>query len=203
MQHTLFAKLIHALAAFLFSLAPLTLRADIIFDTPTLVMPCAPGQAVVVAEFKFRVAGNAPLRVSEIRTDYDCTTAKADAENYAAGTSGKINVKFTTGERYGLQRKKITVRTSDGKEATAFLQTTVPRILKITPAFLMWKENESAAPKESKVTLLMDKVSGSQTAVPPRITGIEIRPAGRFFRFFVGNWGKHANKGYLCKKTPA
>ncbi|MDR1817610.1 MAG: hypothetical protein LBR07_05435 [Puniceicoccales bacterium] len=21
--------------------------------------------------------------------------------------------------------------------------------------------------------------------------------------FFVGNWGKHANKGYLCKKTPA
>lgn len=140
---------------FLFCLFPVALRAGIAFDVPFVTAPCEGGQAVVNAELPFRVEGNSAVTIVSIRTGCDCTTGVADAASYAPGAKGKIKLVFTVGERTGFQRKTISVKTSDGKEAAAFFQTTIPAILEIKPAFVFWKKGEVATVKQVAVKVVL------------------------------------------------
>lgn len=155
-------------------LAPATLCGGIVFDSAQIIVPCEPGQAVVKADLPFRVekTGGA-LRITGIKTGCDCTTGTADAESYAPGATGKIRLVFTVGERTGFQRKTITVKTSDGREAVAFFQTNIPQILSLKPAFVFWKKGAPKAEKQVSATVVLkDK--------PVEITGLSVAPEGAF-----------------------
>jgi hypothetical protein len=192
--------------SFLLFLFPCALRAGIVFEKALVVASCEAGQGTVKAELPFRVGGDVAVSVNSIKTGCDCTTAVADATSYAAGSTGKIKLTFVVGERVGFQRKTITVKTSDGKEAVAFFQTTVPAILEITPAFVFWKKGVAATEKQSRIKVVL-----AGKAV--RVTGVKIVPEGVFSVAVEGvGVGKPADSGqagsalsyetYLVKITP-
>jgi hypothetical protein len=158
----------------LLMLAPAILRGGIVFETPRIIAPCEAGQTLVKADLPFRVeASGGVLLITNIKTGCDCTTGVADAESYAPGSTGKIQLVFTVGERTGFQRKTITVKTSDGREAVAFFQTSIPRILSIKPAFVFWKKNAPGTEKQAIATVVLKDR-------PVAITGFDITPAGAF-----------------------
>ncbi|MDR2513283.1 MAG: DUF1573 domain-containing protein [Puniceicoccales bacterium] len=176
MKTDAFSKL-HPLAFLLTSLlllAPAALKAGIVFDVPQVIAPCEAGQVEVKAELPFRVKAAIPeLRITSIKTGCDCTVGTADAESYAPDAKGKIRLVFTVGERIGFQRKTITVKTSDGKETVAFFQTTVPAILTLKPAFVLWKKNAPKTAKQVQAKIVLEDRS-------VKITGLQITPAESF-----------------------
>jgi hypothetical protein len=160
-------------AAAVVGAVPAVLEAGIAFDTPLVNAPCEAGQTEVRAEIPFRVEGGETLRVTSIKTGCDCTTGEADAASYAPGARGKIKLVFTVGERVGLQRKTITIKTSDGREQAVFFQTTVPVILQIAPAFVLWRKGEAAVAKQVRAKVVL-----REKAV--RVLGAKVTPAGAF-----------------------
>lgn len=128
-----------------------SLHAGLVIEQMVITTPCEAGQAVVIAEIPFRVEGQETLRIEKILTSCNCTVGEADAPAYAPNAKGKINLTFTVGERVGFQRKTITIRTSDGQEHVAFFQTIVPAILKLHPAFLLWRKGSQ--PEAKAVTI--------------------------------------------------
>lgn len=132
-------------------LASAPLHAGLIIEQMVVTAPCEAGQNVATAEIPFRIEGKETLQVEKILTSCNCTVGEADASAYAPGAKGKINLTFTVGERVGFQRKTITIRTSDGQEHVAFFQTTVPAILKLQPAFLLWRKGSQ--PETKAVTI--------------------------------------------------
>lgn len=142
------------LPALLLMLVPIALKGGIVFDVPQVTVPCEVGQTVVKATLSFRVETTDPmLKITNIKTGCDCTTATADAESYKSGAIGKIHLVFTVGERTGFQRKTVTIKTSDGKEAVAFFQTTIPPTLTLKPAFLIWGKNSPQTTQQILATL--------------------------------------------------
>ena len=128
-----------------------SLHAGLVIEQMVVTAPCEAGQNVVTAEIPFRVEGKETLQVEKILTSCNCTVGEADVPAYAPGAKGKIKLTFTVGERVGFQRKTITIRTSDGQEHVAFFQTTVPAILKLQPAFLLWRKGNQ--PEAKAVTI--------------------------------------------------
>jgi hypothetical protein len=186
-------------------LFPLVLRAGIVFDAPLVVVPCEAGQTEVKAELPFKAEG--AVSVTGIKTGCDCTSGAADAGSYAPGARGKINLVFTVGERTGFQRKTISVTTSDGKEAVAFFQTTVPMILQVTPAFVFWRQGDPATTKQVEVKVVL---AGQGVS----LLGATVTPADAFaveFELVKKAEGpaakkaddkKSAERSYVVKITP-
>ncbi|MDR1497778.1 MAG: DUF1573 domain-containing protein [Puniceicoccales bacterium] len=189
-----------AVAAGALAAPTVVLGAGVVFDAVLISVPCKAGQTEVRAEIPFRVVGGETLRVTSIKTGCDCTSGEADAASYAPGTRGKIKIVFTVGERIGLQRKTITIKTSDGREQAVFFQTTVPVIMQLTPAFVLWRKGSAAEAKVVRAKVMLREKT-------VRVLGAKVTPAGAFaveIQPQANASGKHPEQPheYAIKITP-
>jgi Protein of unknown function (DUF1573) len=101
------------------------------------------------ADFTFHNNGKYAVTLLSIVPSCGCTTATETKHTYAPGEKGQVHVVFDFGTRTGLQRKIITVQTSDTSNPTVKLVMTthVPALLQVSPAFVLWTLGEEPLPK--------------------------------------------------------
>lgn len=71
---------------------------------------------VVEHTFNFKNAGDAPLVISNARASCGCTVPDWPKDPIAPGESGKIDVKFNTRGKSGVQNKSVTITHNGGTD---------------------------------------------------------------------------------------
>lgn len=89
--------------------ADTTDQARITFETPEYFFGEVKEGEVIRHDFTFRNSGTQPLLISDARTTCGCTVSEHPKEPVAPGESGVISVSFDTKNKYGRQRKPITI----------------------------------------------------------------------------------------------
>lgn len=155
-------------------LAAGTARAELTWNNKTVELKADARTTVLEAKFHFTNAGKQAVDVRQIESDCGCTTADLEKRHYEPGESGDIVARYTIGNHVGLQVKTVSVTTSDRAEPI-FLKIAVqiPEILRITPAYVAWKHDEEARPKQITLELLQDMPIDSIT-VQSSNTGVGV-----------------------------
>lgn len=114
----------------------------------------SPGDPAVEVTYRFRNTGPAPVTIRKVRTSCGCTAARLEKETYAPGESGAVPVKFTLGDRRGLNVVTITVTTDDpAAEPTVLaLRVNILDPLTVEPALVWWRVGAAPEAKEVRLT---------------------------------------------------
>jgi len=112
-----------------------------------------PGVEAFPFEFPFKNTGDSSVEIEKIKTSCGCTTAKLEKLVYAPGESGVIRGSFSVGSRQGLQRKKISVLTSDlgQREVKLALKLEIPSLVKMEPGLVLWRVGDAPEAKEIQI----------------------------------------------------
>ena len=143
-------------AALLFFAAVGTLCAQLDFEQELLQLKPSPGEKRVTGYFRFTNTGDYPVNIVEVRTSCGCTTTRLEKMAYAPGETGEIETIFKLGSREGVHRKRVSVYTDD-KQSPSYamsLVVDIPRVLKIQPRMLFWKQGEDFSPKKQIIKIL-------------------------------------------------
>jgi hypothetical protein len=84
-------------------------QARITFAEPEFLFGEVDEGKVIDHEFSFTNTGTQPLLISDARTTCGCTVSEHPTEPIAPGEGGVIRVSFDTKNKYGRQRKPITI----------------------------------------------------------------------------------------------
>ena len=108
-----------------------------------------------VAHFKYKNAGDKPVKILSVHPSCGCTTAALPKEVVEPNESGEITATFHIGDRSGVQTKTISVLTDDepSKPTVLKLQATIPQLLQIAPTFVYWSATDVLDPKTITVTV--------------------------------------------------
>lgn len=102
-------------------------------------------QHTIETSFEFTNPGDKTVTILGIDTSCDCTEATPSAQTIAPGASGRINARFTLGDRLGVYERTITVTTDDAHEpVTLRVQLDVPEHAILTPRSVEWPLNSPA-----------------------------------------------------------
>lgn len=117
------------------------LRADIRWENTSVELSAAPGDQQVVAEYKFRVTGDAPLRIEKVDTGCGCASEELDKREFAPGEAGSLKIRFEVGDREGVFRTPMLVRWKQGqvqREDTLILEVRAPVVLTFSRRVLVF-----------------------------------------------------------------
>ncbi|MTB52132.1 DUF1573 domain-containing protein [Lewinella sp. W8] len=89
--------------------ADTTDQARITFAEPEFLFGEVKEGKVIEHEFPFTNSGTQPLLISDARTTCGCTVSEHPTEPIEPGETGVIRVSFDTKNKYGRQRKPITI----------------------------------------------------------------------------------------------
>jgi hypothetical protein len=167
------------------------LIAELEFDQKEIVYSATFLDEKTEAIFRFTNTGNETVTLLNPTSSCGCTVPKLAKKEYLPGESGEIKAIFTYGSRVGVQRKRITVRTSNPGEETYLLTmvTHIPEWVKVEPRVLRWKMAEAGGPQQIKVTVANpDKVS--------------LQLPEEAFRFFTVEINENGPGEYVFTVTP-
>lgn len=141
------------LAFILSSLLCVAARAELKWEQTQIELHPAVGDKEAVGHFKYKNAGDTPVRIKSVKTSCGCTAAQSQKDQIAPGESGEITATFKIGGRTGTQVKSVTVETDDpAQPVTALmLKAVIPQSLEIKPALVFWKVGEPATAKRITV----------------------------------------------------
>ena len=108
-----------------------------------------------VAHFKYKNAGDKPVKITSVHASCGCTTAALAKEVVAPNETGEITATFNIGGRAGVQTKTITVVTDDQPDQPTILKltATIPQLLQVKPIFLFWSAKDELKPKTITVDI--------------------------------------------------
>ncbi|MBK1857842.1 DUF1573 domain-containing protein [Cerasicoccus arenae] len=91
--------------------------------------------------FTFENAGDQTVKITDVKTSCGCTTTDLDKKVYQPGEKGEIKGNFKIGDRQGVQRKSITIKTNDlgQPEIKLELMVEIPQPLSLKPGLLFWR----------------------------------------------------------------
>lgn len=174
--------------ALAFTLAALP-AAALEWKTTHLTLKTAPLQKATEISFEFTNPGDKPVTITNVETSCDCLEATPSAKLIAPGATGRINARFTVGDRFGTYRRTIVVSTDEGQAPVALtVELDVPEVATLTPRSLEWKVGAPAAEQTVDIvvteglTLLLTTVQGTNEAFTTRLETLE---AGRRYRLQV------------------
>ena len=97
------------------------------WDRKLVAATPAPGDEVVRVRYAFKNPAKKTVHILGVTTSCGCTEATPSASQIAPGESGAVDVVFTIGQRTGLQKKEITIRTDESETpVTLELNVTLP-----------------------------------------------------------------------------
>jgi len=139
------------------AVAPLAL-AGLEFEKPVQSAEVKISDAEIGTKFAFKVTGDKPVRITDIRTFCSCVRAQTlDGKMlFQPGESGVIDTAFEVGGFEGMLKKEVVVTTDDAAqpESRLVLEVKIPGLFEITPAQLVWQVGEPAAPKMVRIKVL-------------------------------------------------
>ncbi|MEZ5414660.1 MAG: DUF1573 domain-containing protein [Opitutaceae bacterium] len=147
-------------------------HAQLNWPERTITLQSEAGVEEVVAVFPFTNNGDAPITISDVKTDCGCTTATLTKTTYAPGETGEIRTVFAIGNRIGREVKAIHVTTSDAPDLPVELrlEVTIPPLLTLNPRMVSWARNGEDVPQ----TISLSLAPGSDA----RIAGIAAEGEG-------------------------
>jgi hypothetical protein len=97
-------------------------------------------QQDVKSAFIFRNTGDAPVTITSVNSNCDCTTAELEKKTYAPGEGGQINVMFEIGDYMGSHDSHILVTTDTPSAPTSdlILRVQIPEYLRLEPHMAIW-----------------------------------------------------------------
>lgn len=114
-------------------------HAELVFESPELVVKPKLGEKVVTAEFKFKNTGAAPVTITRVHSGCGCTVPEKPPEPVAPGASASIPVTYKPGDRQGLQSQQIEIETADGKVQQLHLSIDLPVRINFSPRLLLFR----------------------------------------------------------------
>ena len=178
-----------ALASLL--LAPLFASAALEFDQTEIVKNPSLMDQKAEAVFRFTNTGEEAVTVMDPTSSCGCTVPKLEKKEYQPGESGEIRAVFTFGSRVGVQKKRITLRTTSPTVETYMLTmtTNIPEWVTIEPRVLRWKVDEPLSTREIRLTV-------------PEGKEVELTLPAEESRYFASELIKETAGNYLLKITP-
>lgn len=126
-------------------------QAALEFAATEITLKPALGEKTIVAEFKFKNTGDAPLAITRVHSGCGCTVPEKPAEPIAPGASGVIPVTYKPGDHQGPQHQQIEVETADGKVQQLRLVIDLPVRISFAPRLLLFRGADQE-PKTATVT---------------------------------------------------
>ena len=173
------------------AVAPQT-RAGLEFEKPVQSAEVKISDAEIGTKFAFKVTGDKPVKITDIRTFCSCVKAQTlDGKMvFQPGESGVIDTAFEVGGFEGELKKEVVVTTDDTAhpESRLVLEVKIPRMFELTPAQLIWQVGETPAPKTVRIKVLGDdpvKVTAAVSSRGTMTTGIREVAAGREYEITV------------------
>jgi len=110
----------------------------------------------VTLVYEFKNTGDTDVIIRNVRTSCGCTTSKLDKKLYAPGESGEIIAEFDSKNRAGLQRKTITVSTTEGDQTKIYrlnLTGSVRPLVRLQPSTFNLGRLEKGQAGSRKISL--------------------------------------------------
>lgn len=152
---------------------PFLARGALVWDTREIKLQARASEREIVANFRFRNAGSAPVAVVDIVSSCDCTRTELSRRVYAPGDEGNLTATVALRVQSGAQEETIAVMTDDSRGEPIILRVhaEIQPLIEVSPKMLVWRTG--AEPKEN-YTLVT-------AATPVRISSLTIartHPAG-------------------------
>jgi len=169
------------------------MHAELLWVEKTARRVAKPSDLTVSADYTFRNAGSAPVKITSIATSCGCTTTQLDQQSFAPGATGKLTAVFEIGSRSGPQEKTITVVADDGVASTTTLvfRVDIPELVTLAPRLLVWSRGGDNAEKEVTFAAAGD--------IEARL--IDVQSADR--RFKIERFVDAPGRKYRFKVAPA
>ncbi len=147
-------------------------QAGLEFEQPVQNVSVKIEDGEIAARFAFKVTGNRPVKITDIRTFCSCVRAEtADGKmEFQPGESGVIDTAFEVGGFEGELSKEVVVTTDDAAQAESrlVLKLSIPGLFQIAPAQLIWQVGEAAVAKTVNIKVLGGDPVVIKAAVPSR-----------------------------------
>jgi hypothetical protein len=183
-----------SLAAVLFLLAALPIRAELKFETPVIDADAKLDDTTLTRDFKFTNAGSKHVKITQAEAGCSCMAIQvADGKfTYAPGETGIIRATFSVGNFQGTVEKPVHIWLEGDPEespsSVITLRVHIPVIIALEPKTLKWEVNGPAETKSIDVKMDHEKpiritsVSTSNETFSTKMVAIE---AGKHYRIDV------------------
>lgn len=146
--------------------------AGLEFEKPTQQGVVKIEDSQIGTKFAFKVTGDKPVKIVDIRTFCSCVVAKTvdDRMEFKPGDTGEIEAVFEVGGFEGELKKEVLVTTDDPavQPSRLVLEVKIPGLFEITPAQLVWMVGEKPEAKSVKIKVLGDQPVVMKAAVSSR-----------------------------------
>lgn len=165
MSTSSFPRLILPLLAAL--LVPVWAQAQLRWEATEIKQQLALGQEQAEAVFRFQNSGTYPITIQSTSSSCGCTTAELSRKIFYPGDKGEITTRFVVGDRTGVRKNTVQVRTNDPRNPMQALvfTTEIPSLITITPRLVRWPAGSKPEPQVVKIQLHPDaglRLSGVQ-----------------------------------------
>lgn len=159
-------------------------RAELVFERKLIELPMTHADTELNVAFPFTNKGSAPVKILRLEPGCTCTTVKVAKTTWAPGESGEIALRFEPGDRQGLQRQGVVIKTDAPEKPydSVAVLAKIPKTLALPQEFVAWKEGEPLEPKTMHVKAApgVDVREVKAIARSPRIR-VEIQREGDGF----------------------
>jgi hypothetical protein len=124
-------------------------RAELVFERKLIETAMTTAETELNVVFPFTNKGTAPVKILKLEVGCTCTTVKVAKTTWAPGESGEIALRFEPGDRQGLQRQGVVIKTDDPAKPydSVAVVAKIPKTLALPQDYLAWKEGEPLEPK--------------------------------------------------------
>lgn len=166
--------------------------AGLEFEKPVQAAEVKISDAEIATKFAFRVTGDKPVKITDIRTFCSCVRAQTlDGKMvFQPGERGVIDTAFEVGGFEGELKKEVVVTTDDATqpESRLVLEVKIPAMFEITPAQLIWQVGETAAAKTVRIKVVgtdIVKVTAAVSSRESMMTALREVTAGKEYEVDV------------------
>jgi Protein of unknown function (DUF1573) len=128
--------------------------AQLKFEKQELVFHKESADKKVDARFTFSNTGQMPVTIRSLSSSCGCTKPRIEKMTYAPGERGEVITTFEFGWRRGQQKKMVWVQFENPQlpPVMLYLNVFINEPLKISPAFVFWRQGETGKPKLIEIT---------------------------------------------------
>ena len=167
-------------------------HAGLDFEKPVQAKVVKVSDVEIGTKFAFKVTGDKPVKILDIRTFCSCVRAQTlDGKmEFQPGETGVIDTAFEVGSFEGELKKEVVVTTDDPaqRETRLVLEVSIPGLLEIKPAQLIWQVGEPAAAKTVNIKVLGEDpvvVTGAVSSRPTMTSTVREISAGKEYEIIV------------------
>lgn len=157
------------------ALIPGAAQAELAFERKLIELTISHTETELNVTFPFTVKGDRPVKILSLDPGCcSCTTAKVAKTTWEPGEKGEIALRFEPGNREGLQRQGVVIKTDDPKKPfdSVALVANISKTLELPQPYIDWKKGEPLKPK----TMSVKAVPGVQISeVKATVAGAQIR----------------------------